>query len=81
MSYEKDIPTKVVCPCGEGFIVKESESNDFGQIKEFSPYIDCPNCKNNYSIVSEYFCPKPKHDFTIYYIVNNKTKEKTKINI
>ena len=80
MSYEKDIPTKVKCPCGEGFIIAESASNDWGQVKEYPPYIECNNCKNKFTIGNEYYNPKPGHDKTIYYLVNNDTKERIKLN-
>ena len=34
MSYEKNIPVKTKCPCGEGFIIQESKSNDWLQVKD-----------------------------------------------
>lgn len=81
MSYERDIPTIIKCQCGKGKIIKESESNEWGQIKEYGPYIDCEECRKIYDIKSEYYCPKPKHEFTIYYLVNKKTGKKIKIDI
>lgn len=50
MSYERDIPTIIKCQCGKGKIIKESESNEWGQIKEYGPYIDCEECRKIYDI-------------------------------
>ena len=38
-------------------------------------------CRKIYDIKSEYYCPKPKHEFTIYYLVNKRTGKKLKIDI
>lgn len=43
--------------------------------------IDCKECIKNYDIISEYFCPKPKHDYIIYYCKNKNTGEKIKLNL
>ena len=81
MSYEKNIPVKTKCPCGEGFIIQESKSNDWLQVKDLKLYIDCPTCREKYELKSEYFCPKPMHDVTIYYLIDKNTGEKIKLNI
>lgn len=81
MSYELDFSKKIKCPCGEGIIIYETESNDWGQIREKGPYIKCLKCEKDYKIETEFLSPKPKHDYKLYYLVNNKTGEKIKIDI
>ena len=62
-------------------LLKKANLMNGGQIKEYGPYIDCEECRKIYDIKSEYYCPKPKHEFTIYYLVNKKTGKKIKIDI
>lgn len=39
---------KFVCPCGNGFVI--TESNDFVGFKQFNAWIDCPVCNQGYQI-------------------------------
>lgn len=80
MSYEIDDIKEMKCPCNKGKIRRISKSNDWSQRKE-SMYIDCDECSKNYEIVSEYFCPKPYHDYTIYYLKNKNSGDKIKIDL
>ena len=80
MSYEIDSIKKIKCPCKRGTIERVTKSNDWNQVKE-SITINCEECKNKYSIISEYYCRKPKHETTIYYLQNNSTGEKTEIDL
>lgn len=68
MSYEVDYTKECKCPCGNGTIKYESESNDWGQTREHIS-ICCPICKDNFKIESKYYCPKPKHDYEVHYLV------------
>ena len=81
MSYEKDSSMMIKCPCKKGYIILEREISDWGQIKEHDPIIDCDVCSNKYYIESKYVCPKPRHDYTIYYLVDKKTKSKKIIDL
>ncbi len=80
MSYEIDRINKINCPCSKGKIKQIIKSNDWNQIQE-EVIIDCKDCIKDYEIVSEYFCPKPKHDYTVYYCKNKKTGERIKLNL
>ncbi len=68
MSYEVVNEKKHICPCGKGVIQYVCEENDWSQFRK-NVSIQCPKCQNEYEVKSEYFCPKPKHDYTIYYLV------------
>ena len=50
------------------------------QIKEHIELL-CNDCKNKYDIISEHFCPKPKHDYLIYYCKNKENEEKIKLEL
>ena len=80
MSYEIDGIKEISCPCGRGKIKQVSKSNDWNQSK-IEVTIDCEECIKNYEIINEIFCPKPKHDYTIYYCKNKDTGEKNKLNL
>lgn len=80
MSYEIDTINEIDCPCGKGKIKQIFKSNDWNQTK-VEVIIDCKECIKNYEIISEYFCPKPKHDYIIYYCKNKNTGEKIKLNL
>ena len=80
MSYEVDNIKRIDCPCGKGKIKQACESNDWNQTREYIE-IECDECKNKYEITREYFCPKPKHDYTIYYCKNKKSGEKIKLDL
>lgn len=75
MSWETISINKVKCPCGEGTIEQKIKEDDWNRIEEETPIIKCPNCAKKYDIESEYFYPKPKHDYNIYYCVNKDNKE------
>lgn len=80
MSYEIDRIKEIDCPCGKGKIQQILESNDWNQLRETIEIL-CLECKENYEIESEYFCPKPKHDYTIYYCKSKKNGQKIKLNL
>ena len=75
MSYEVVNEKTVPCPCKKGTVKFVLEENDWFQTKEHV-LIECPECAKKYTISSEYHCPKPKRDYTRYFIVNNETSEK-----
>ena len=50
-------------------------------VKKKKAYIDCEECNKKYEIISEYFCPKPKHDYTIYYLKDKNSVDKIKIDL
>ena len=68
MSYEVDYTKECKCPCGMGTVEYVLESNDWLQTREHIN-IKCQECNTKYRVESKYFCPKPKHDYTIYYLV------------
>ena len=70
MSYDIASEKAVPCACGEGWIKRITYSNDWNQFKE-NVFIQCERCQNTHHIESEYFYPKPYHDFTIYYLAEN----------
>ena len=80
MSYEVDNIKETKCPCGKGKIQLISESNDWFQTRE-NFKIQCSECFTKYEVISEYFCPKPKNDFKIYYCKDKKTGEKIKLDL
>ena len=80
MSYEVDRIKEIECLCGKGKIKQICESNDWNQTREYIE-IDCNECKEKYEIVSEYFCPKPKHDCTIYYCKNKIDGQKIQLDL
>ena len=80
MSYEIDDIKEIKCPCNKGKIRRISKSNEWCQKKE-SIYIDCEECSKKYEIISEYFCPKPKLDYTIYYLKDKNSVDKIKIDL
>lgn len=81
MSYEKDIPRKVKCPCGDGYVICESESNDWGQVRDHEPYIDCLKCKMCYDLLSESYLAKFNNVVKVYYLVKKDTNEKIKLDL
>ena len=80
MSYEVDKVEEIKCPCGKGKIKQICGSNDWNQTKEHIEIV-CNECKNKYEIIREYYCPKPKRDYTIYYCKNKKSGEKIKLDL
>ena len=80
MSYEIDSIKEIKCPCNKGKIIRINKSNDWNQTKE-NIYINCEKCNKKYKIVSEYFCPKPKHDCTIYYLKDKNSEDMIKIDL
>ncbi len=80
MSYNVDSVKYAKCPCGKGVVRRIIESNDWFQTRE-SVDILCESCKKNYELISEYFCPKPKHDYTIYYCKSKNNGEKIKLDL
>lgn len=80
MSYEIEEIKEISCLCGRGKIKKVSKSNDWNQSK-VEVTIDCEKCIKNYDIICEIFCPKPKHDYTIYYCKDKNTGEKIKLEL
>lgn len=68
MSWEKTGTSKVVCPCGCGKIYQTHYENDWLSHESGPVIIDCEVCSKKYKIESKYFCPKPYHDYTIYYL-------------
>lgn len=80
MGYEIVNHRQLDCPCKKGKIEWCLLSNDWGQEKE-TINIECDECKSKYEIVYAIFCPKPKHDYKIYYCKNKENGEKIKLNI
>ncbi len=80
MSWETISTKKIKCPCGKGFIEQETKGDDWNRYEDEIPVILCEDCSKKYKIESKYFCPKPKHDYTIYYCVN-KDNENEKIKL
>ena len=78
MSYEIISTKQINCPCGKGKIEYTLKQNDWFQTKELVEIV-CTDCKMKYEIVSKYYCPKPKHDYTVYYYKNKETGEKIKL--
>lgn len=74
MSYEVIHQKSVPCACGHGHITLTVSENDWNQMRE-SVSIECDCCKQTHHIESKYCCPKPKHDYTIYYLVANDNPE------
>ncbi|MCM1545501.1 MAG: hypothetical protein NC033_00550 [Clostridiales bacterium] len=70
MSYDIVKEENQPCPCGKGFVNYILEENDWGQFRE-NVFIQCDNCQTKYTVQSKYFCPKPKHDYTLYFLVKN----------
>lgn len=80
MSYEITEINEIDCLCGRGKIKQVSKSNEWNQTK-VEVTIDCKDCIKSYDIISENFCPKPKHDYTLYYCKNKSTGEEIKLNL
>ena len=81
MSYEVISEKQVPCACGNGFVKMVTSANDWNQFRE-SVLIECESCKKNYRVESKYCCPKPKHDYTIYYLVNiNDSQEQLELDL
>lgn len=80
MGYEIDNIEEINCKCGKGKIRKIIESNDWNQIRE-KIIIECKECNNNYEIINETHCPKPKHEYTMHFLKDKKTSEKIKLDI
>ena len=78
MSYEINSIHQIKCPCGNGEIKHIVEDNDWGQTRERIEIL-CDDCKKNYEIVSKHVCPKPKHDYWVYYCKSKETGEKIKL--
>lgn len=70
MSWETITTKSTKCPCGKGSIEQEIKGDDWNRIKETVPVIKCNDCFKKYTIESKYFCPKPAHNYTIYYCVS-----------
>lgn len=68
MSYEVVNVKKAPCACGKGVVTLTVSENDWNQTRE-SVAIECEACKLTHRIESKYCCPKPKHDYTLYYLV------------
>ena len=75
MSWETIRVNKIKCPCGKGTIEQEIKGDDWNRIEEETPIIKCDECSKKYKIESKHFNPKPAHDYTIYYCVNNNNSE------
>ncbi len=80
MSYEVDYVRSVKCPCGNGLIEMTGESNDWNQTREKID-IKCDICSKKYKLTSKHYNPKPKHNFTIYYLENKDTNEKIQLEL
>lgn len=59
------------CPCGKGKIVQCIKEDDWNQVREETPYIDCPECSQKFKIESESFssCKPERGTWTYYYLV------------
>lgn len=64
------------CPCGKGKIVQCVKENDWNQVREETPYIDCPECSQKYKIESKSVSSnKPERGtWTYYYLVPKDLK-------
>ena len=80
MSYEVDGVNEISCACGHGKIQITHKSNEWNQSNERIEIL-CNICKIKYIITREYCCPKPKHDYYIYYLENKENGKKIKLNI
>ena len=69
MSYEVISQKQVPCACGNGFVKLVTTENEWNQFKE-SALIECDICQKTHRIESKYCCPKPMHDYILYYLVN-----------
>lgn len=74
MSYDVVYSRKAPCACGKGAVSLVVSENDWNQTRE-SVTIECEACKKLYRIESKFFCPKPKHEYTVYYMVANSNPE------
>ena len=82
MSWEVSSINEIQCPCGKGKIKQVIKDDDWGRIKEETPVIECKECAGKYNIIKEYVCPKPKHDYTVYYCVSkDNDNEKVRLNL
>lgn len=68
MGWEELGTSKVMCPCGCGSIHQVHYGDDWNRYRDGSIIIDCEVCSKKYKVESKYFCPKPYHDYTIYYL-------------
>lgn len=75
MSWERINTKTTKCPCGKGIIKMDIYGDDWNRIEERTPTINCQECAQKYEITSEYFNPKPYHDYTIYYCLNKNNKD------
>ena len=80
MSYEIDSIQEIKCPCGKGIIKKVSKSNEWNQSKEDISII-CEDCEKKFIIEKEYFTPKPKHEYIVYYCKNKNDGIKIKLDL
>lgn len=80
MGYEIDSIDEITCLCGKGKIKRVIKSNDWGQIKE-NIIISCDSCNSQYEFIENHCCRKPKHEQTIYYLVDKNNKNKKKIDL
>ena len=78
MSYEVDDVKEIPCACCHGKIQMVHKSNEWNQSSE-SVEILCNICKNNYVIIREYCCRKPKHDYYVYYLENKGNGSRIKL--
>lgn len=47
MSWEEDYRRYSKCPCGKGYIVSKSSSNDWGKTRSYT-FSNCKECCENY---------------------------------
>ena len=51
MSWDHELKS-IKCPCGKGKIEEDTRSDDWGRYEEGTPYINCPECKKRYNLIT-----------------------------
>ena len=51
MSWEIDSQYKTKCPCGNGEIIQDVKSDDWGRVNSSKPIIKCDECCHKYKVI------------------------------
>jgi hypothetical protein len=69
MSWDTDY-RKEKCPCGKGYIVQETRSDDWNRTEDGRPLIECEECKKKYKVAEVHYFELPwRGDGVAYYLV------------
>ncbi len=81
MSWEVINTKKIKCLCGKGTIEQNIIGDDWNRIESETPTIKCKECSSKYELTSKNYYPKPKHDYTLYFLKNKETGEEIQLDL